>query len=132
MPKMKVYPEMLMKTKERVKQVLGFRCQASENAWPEFWVSMAKSKFKIQEVERIGCMTGYPQKYLKTMRQPPGKLAFVDRNAVGRGLSESNWSRTQHGRSFCPPSDDSSLLLSRNEGESGDLHENRGQGKNEE
>ena len=56
-------------------------------------LTMANSKFKIQEVERKCCMTGYPQKYLKTMRQPPGKLAFVHRNAVGRGLSESKWLR---------------------------------------
>ena len=93
--KMKVHPEICMKTKGGQNQVTGVRCQKRlDKDTDGLRQVMGNSKFKIQDEAPKRHMTGYPQKCLKRMNWLPQRSAF-GRNTVARFAdTEINRSRS--------------------------------------
>jgi hypothetical protein len=70
-------------------------------------------------------MTGYPQKYMKTMEDAVSERAFECKNAQGKGKGRILKSKeATPEKRFC-----SCLLLFKYEGDSEDMYENKGKGK---
>ena len=138
---MKVTPEMLMKTKEGKKQVSGIRCQ----------VSAKKSEVRSQEV--FGCHSFRLLTSGSRLLTPvfctsknEGDSGDVNENK-GRGKQlpgircqvSGRKSEVRRPKSAAPFAElgaviltpDSCLLYFKNEGDSGDMYENKGKGKSD-